>query len=338
MRYEGGRYRFTTEPNLNKVIIEREGAIDERRIAELLREATRTAAPQTAPFRVEIGVITGTDLQDEQRLTIGLLDPAYTVGSELTGETTASAEQIVTTRGATARTNKNAVCVVAADAAALSKARQTARTLAAMRDINHDRHRLERFNKEQREQLSQRLTESEERLPQQIVMAYRHLILLSGDGNGGMELQIRGPRSGQDHRHCANAGKGLSHRPTTGSWMTRSLPAALLSSRFHVMADDDDAVEIDRLLAFFYRLPRLPRLGSPDVLRRCLVVGVESRILVCLWVQLERIGRHSAIWGAHRPWGSPVPARHVARPSFSDGDSLPSEGSSCPYPWAQCIG
>ncbi len=277
MRYEGGRYRFTTEPNLNKVIIEREGAIEESRIGELLREASRTAAPQLNPFRVEVGVSTGTDVQDEQRLAIGLLDAAHTFGSELTAETSSIAEQVITTRGSTARTNKSAVCVVAADSSALSKARQTARTLAAMRDINHDRRRLERFNKEQREQLSQRLTESEERLPQQIVMAYRHLILLSGDGNGGMELQFvdLGPARITDTVPLRVKDYLIANdRLLDGSLS----PAALLSGRFHIMADDDDAVEIDRLLAFFYRLPRLPRLGSPDVLRRCLVAGVEGRI------------------------------------------------------------
>jgi hypothetical protein len=37
-------------------------------------------------------------------------------------------------------------------------------------------------------------------------------------------------------------------------------------------------VEIDKLLSYFYRLPRLPRLASSDVLRRCLAAGVETRI------------------------------------------------------------
>jgi hypothetical protein len=169
------------------------------------------------------------------------------------------------------------VCVVAVDAAALSKARQIARTLAAMRDINHDRPRLERFNKEQREQLAKRLTESEERLPQQMVMAYRQLILLSGDGDGGMELQSvdLGPARITDTVPM----RVKDYLTANDRLLDGTLaPAALLSSRFHVMGEEDEAVEIDRLLGFFYRLPRLPRLGSPDVLRRCLVAGVESRI------------------------------------------------------------
>jgi hypothetical protein len=44
------------------------------------------------------------------------------------------------------------------------------------------------------------------------------------------------------------------------------------------MSEDDQAVEIDKLLSYFYRLPRLPRLASAEVLRRCLAAGVETRI------------------------------------------------------------
>lgn len=51
MRYEGGHYRFTTEPNLNKVIVEREGAVGDDRIIELVQEAAKKVARR--PHRSE---------------------------------------------------------------------------------------------------------------------------------------------------------------------------------------------------------------------------------------------------------------------------------------------
>jgi hypothetical protein len=78
--------------------------------------------------------------------------------------------------------------LVAADATALAKARASARNLGALRDLTNDRHRLNRFNAEQREQHAKRLISAKERLPQQVTMAYRHLVLL-GDADGkGTEL------------------------------------------------------------------------------------------------------------------------------------------------------
>jgi len=275
MRYEGGRYRFTTEPNLNKVIVEREGAIGDDRIVDLLREALGKVAPQAAPFRVELGVTESSDVVDEPRLTLGVMGFDLTLGPERAQDTRARAETILTSRGGSARSNKNAVVLVAADQSGLVKARQTARALTAMRDISKDQTRLKRFNQEQRDQLEERLKAADERLPQQLAMAYRHLMVLVGDGNGGSRLDVvdLGPA------RVADTVPGRVSEYLRGSDRlldTVLAPAALLTERFGVLAADAEAIEIDRLLGYFYRLPRLPKLAGPDVLRSCLVQGVES--------------------------------------------------------------
>ena len=59
---------------------------------------------------------------------------------------------------------------------------------------------------------------------------------------------------------------------------TTLAPAALLTDRFGVIGADEAAVELDRLLDYFYRLPRLPKVAEPDVLRRCLAQGVEDSL------------------------------------------------------------
>src|SRR6185436_16885607 len=91
-------------------------------------------------------------------------------------------------------TNRNATMLVVADGHAMPKARAAARTLAALRDVSEDAPRLKRFNAEQREQLSKRLAAAEERLPQQVVMSYRHLALL-GESSGkiALDLIVLGP-------------------------------------------------------------------------------------------------------------------------------------------------
>jgi hypothetical protein len=71
MRFEGGRYRFTTEPNLNKVVVEREGAISEEQIETLIYEAIGKVAGGGGPLRVVPRVSTSTDLPDDQQLTVG---------------------------------------------------------------------------------------------------------------------------------------------------------------------------------------------------------------------------------------------------------------------------
>jgi hypothetical protein len=64
-----GRYRFTTEPNLNKVVLEREGAIGDDRIETLLREAIAAVAPTTPVLRIEphIGIRAGVQRPGPER-------------------------------------------------------------------------------------------------------------------------------------------------------------------------------------------------------------------------------------------------------------------------------
>ena len=271
MRHEGGRYRFTTEPNLNKIIVEREGAISDERIRQLLREATSVAAPTLAPFRVETNVAETLDIVDEPRLTLGVLNAELTADGEGRG----IAETILSNRGGSARVHKNAVVIIAADRAGINRARQTTRTVAAMQDITRDQARFKRFNQEQRERLTERLADYEARLPQQVVMAYRHLTALGSDGNGDTRSGVvdLGPARVTD----TITRRVIAHLTATDRLLIKSLaPAALLTDRFGVIGPDNDAVELDKLFAYFYRLPRLPKLAGPDVLRHCLVRGVAD--------------------------------------------------------------
>lgn len=275
MRLEGGRYRFTTEPNLNKVVLEREGAIGDDRIEALMREAIGTVAPSSPELRIEPRVEESADLADNQQLVLGILDFGFRVGGDATEETLRVAREVLEHRGASWRSNKNAAMLVAADAPTIAKARGSARTLAALRDLKADRHRLGRFNAEQREQLDKRLTSAEERVPQQVAMAYRHLLLLGEDNGNGTKL---------DHVDLGPArvdsrigGRVLDYLRTADRLVETSLaPAALLAERFGLLPAGTDAVELDALLGYFYRLPRLPKLGGPQVLRQSLSEGVQK--------------------------------------------------------------
>lgn len=275
MRLEGGRYRFTTEPNLNKVVLEREGAIPDDRIEQLLREAITAVAPAAGELRVERRVAASGDLPDTQQLVLGVLDFGYRIGPDATEETLRVTREILEHHSGAWRANKNAAMLVAADGTALAKARASARTLAALRDLKADRHRMARFNTEQREQLDKRLTSAEERVPQQVAMAYRHLLLLGESDTGGVKLdQVDLGPARVDARIGARVLEYL--RGADRIVETTLAPAALLAARFGLLPEGSDAVELDTLLGYFYRLPRLPKLAGSQVLQQSLSDGVAK--------------------------------------------------------------
>lgn len=281
MRLEGGRYRFTTEPNLNKVVLEREAAIADSRVSQLVRDAIKEMLPELREqkmtvLRTQAWVHDSADLPDTVGLALGALDFDHQInGKESTEAAVAAAQGVLEYAGASFRTNKNAALLLIADAKALTQARAAARTFAALNDIAGDAQRLKRFNSEQKAILSKRLDATKGRLPQVVAMAYRHLALL-GETNGKVALDRidLGP---------ARAGATLTERVveylrSADRLIDKLAPAALLSPRFSVLAPDSDAVELDALLGQFARLTRLPKIASPDVLRACLAEGVKQKV------------------------------------------------------------
>ncbi len=195
--------------------------------------------------------------------TLGVLDSTYRIGGISTDETMRLAREILEHPGATWRSNKSAAMLVAADGPTIAKARSSARTLAGLRDLKADRHRLNRFNAEQREQFDKRLGAAEDR---------RLLLLGEADASGTRLDHIDlGPA-----RVDARIGdRVLEYLRSTDHLVETTLtPAALLAARFGLLPDGTNAVELDALLRYFYRLPRLPKLVGPAVIRQTLVEGV----------------------------------------------------------------
>ena len=108
-------------------------------------------------------------------------------------------------------------------------------------------------------------------------MAYRHLLLLGEGDNGGAQLDHidLGPA-----RVDARIGDRVLEylRAADRIVETTLAPAALLAARFGLLPDGTDAVELDRLLGYFARLPRLPKLASAQVLRASLAEGVARSL------------------------------------------------------------
>jgi hypothetical protein len=254
--------------------MEREGAVGDDRVTAVVREAIGKVAPSTRVLRVVPRVDDSADLPDEPQLTLGILNLDQRMGRDTSADVMRHAEQVLHNRGSTARTNKNAAMLVAADDVALRKARASARTLAALRDVKTDPPRLSRFNKEQRDQLDERLAAAEERVPQQAAMAFRHLLLFSErDGQLRLESVDLGPAKAD-----ARIGdRVLDHLRAADRLVDATLaPAALLADRFHLFHGDDPAIELDELAAAFARYPRLPKLTTLDVLRDALVSGTQQ--------------------------------------------------------------
>jgi hypothetical protein len=106
-------------------------------------------------------------------------------------------------------------------------------------------------------------------------MAYRHLLLLGESDTGGAKLDHID--LGPARATATITGRVLEYLRSADRIIETTLaPAALLAARFGLLPEGTNATEVEALLGFFYRLPRLPKLANPGVLRRALAEGVEK--------------------------------------------------------------
>nr|WP_166682464.1 DUF499 domain-containing protein [Streptomyces sp. 846.5] len=281
LRYEGGRYRFTTEPNLNKVIVERESAVAETVISALLAEATNKVAPAAGFWRTVTGVHDSSGVPDVPKLTLALLDPENRVepadSENTSGLVQILANHILTEFNQSGRTNKNTLVVIAPDSVALGRARSLARTVSAMRDLQADGPRLRRFNQEQQNELRDRIARAEDRLPALLVLSYRHIYMLT-NGIGGSPPAVLHQDLGPARASETVTDRVTEHLRASDALLDKLAPAALLSERFKLLPAEAEAIEIEALLHAFQRYPRLPKLASAEVLRDCLRAGVQRSV------------------------------------------------------------
>jgi uncharacterized protein len=275
LRLEGGQYRFTVKGNLNKMVLEREPAVGDDRVEDLLLQTIPGVIRSSRILRVEPRVKEPRDLPDARRLTLAVLDPQIQFGGEATVETMQVADEILRNTGSGFRAYTNAAMLLAADAGELARARATARRLLALRDLRTDPARYGDLVPELQRELMDRLAEAERRFSHRVASAWRHLFELRPrtTAAAASSLAHEDLRLGLDGLGVVDAVVELLRK--MDRLVDELAPATLLSERFNLLPEGTDAVELDTLLAAFAKYPYLPKLTSQDVLRRCIAEGVE---------------------------------------------------------------
>jgi hypothetical protein len=106
-------------------------------------------------------------------------------------------------------------------------------------------------------------------------MAYRHFLLLGGSDDGSAKLDH--VDFGPARADATITGRVLEYLRSADRLIETTLaPAALLAERFGLLPTGTDFVELDTLLGYFYKIPRLPKLANAQVLRQSLVEGVRK--------------------------------------------------------------
>lgn len=174
---ERSRYRFSFQPNLNKILSDRRASISASMIGErVLSEVQRVFAMGSGAERVYFPRKSG-EIPDRPLLSIIVMPPEFSASDSATVAQIAS---MTVEYGASSRSFKSAlVWVVADDSHSLG---DEARKVLAWKDIENDSGEY-KLDESQLKQLQENLKRSERDLREAVWRTYKCIFLLADDGS-----------------------------------------------------------------------------------------------------------------------------------------------------------
>jgi hypothetical protein len=259
------RYRFTFQPNLNKLLADRRASIGAPAIEEKVRaEIQKVFAAGSGIERVYFPR-QSSQVPDRPVLALVVLPPE---NASAEPATTALINTITTESGSSSRTFKSAlIWAVAEDSNAL---REEARKLLAWKDIEGDADELKLDDVQQR-QLAEYAKRAERDLREAVWRTYKNLFLLAEDNS------LRHIDLGLVHSSTATSmvelilsrlGQvDLVAPGATPSFLTRYWPPALPEWSTRSVRDA------------FYASPKFPRLLKPDAVKETISRGLDASLI-----------------------------------------------------------
>ena len=174
---EEGRYYFSAQPNLNRVLLDKQETVSEEAIME---ESHRLAQDTIGRALVPSAFPSASrDIPDNKVLKLVLLSEQYVSGAR---QTDLLLKELSERHGEGYRAYKNTLLFLMMEDGGLRDLNQVARRWLALRGIRDDRPLYENLSEADRKELDRRLKDAESNLPFKLLSAYR--ILAKGTSEG----------------------------------------------------------------------------------------------------------------------------------------------------------
>lgn len=260
---EGGLFYFTNQPNLNKVILEKEEAVKEEQLAEALR--TRLESLAGNDLRVILEPAASNDLPDNRERKVGVL------ASEHAGRSagaTKFAEELLNRCGQPFRNYRNTLVLLAADANEFATLRHQMKRVLALRAVKADTALVSNLSPESKAALEGKLRDADGGIGFRILTTYRHLAKASGEKLEWLDLGL--PTVGE---RASLARRVVEHLKAQEILLAKLAPHQVLKKTFR---EEDKEKSLGDIFESFLKYPNLPMLESEGVLHDAVQLGVRD--------------------------------------------------------------
>jgi hypothetical protein len=263
---EKKQYAFRNQPNLNRVILDREEPIAEERIEQELKTHVQNNSGKA--LEVYLWPENPSDVPDNKNLKLVILSPSLPYdsdkGKKLAGEFFEKA-------GVGFRVYKNTLFILLLDGNNYVSVSKSLRRLLALTEIQKDKSLLETLTKQSQEEIKKKSKEAEKEIPFRILTGYRYLAFLGKDGISWKDMGI--PTIGSEQSISERVKQYLRDEEKL---LTRITPKYILDRTF---GKEENEKPIREIYELHLKTPEMPLLEGDKVLFEAVTDGVKTGIL-----------------------------------------------------------
>jgi len=268
---EGERFRFSTTPNLNRILLDAKNGVDDSQVRERLGAELRKLL-SSAPLSPYVWPESSGDIADSASNKLVVMPPERALGVASRAETHAAVLDILNKSGSATRTRRNTLVFLIADEGEVAALKERVRALLAAEnvDTNRERHNL---SKTQIAQLQTEKTNASKGVRQQILRAYRHTAWGGSNGEPLKILDMGQPPATTDQNLTDLVVAFLKDKQ---KYLEQLAPILLVHpKKLQVWPEEEQALSLKALPNYFRQFTHLPILKDEEVLKQSIAEGVS---------------------------------------------------------------
>lgn len=270
---EGGFYSFSSQPNLNRVIVEKEEAVREEDIQGEIRKLLQELSGREC--RVFLWPQSPTDIPDTKDLKLVILPPHE---NREDPKTTRFVEDLLKKAGSSFRAYQNTVLVLLADRNESQSLRHQVKRLLALQSIEKDLRLMQQLSEDGKTRLKGRIRELQDDIPFRVYSTYRYLAKADQEKATWLDLGL--PTVGE---RGSLAKRVLDFLKAQDLLLEAIAPHVLLRK---APPEGETERSLRDIMDAFLRYPHLPMVANESVLRLAIERGVREGVF---GVKLERV-------------------------------------------------
>lgn len=198
--YDGTRWRFHTEPNVNRIIEDEKRNVLKSAVAEAVNDAIKYAFRNDAGVRVVAFPSTPAEVKDAEDLRLAVIHHDLLQVDSASADSPAPLltdllDHVGSSGGI--RMNRNTVVFIAADADAVETLKDRVRTRLAVEKITGDQDRLDTFTEQVRKKITDAGDQAKLNERVAVTLCYKHLYFPANDAAHGYLRHVAVPAQAQ---------------------------------------------------------------------------------------------------------------------------------------------